>query len=136
MALFKRRQWRAHVDDGGCWIWDGARTQGGYGHVNLDHRFQQAHRIVYEALVEPIPGGLELDHLCAQPACVRPDHLEVVTHVENLRRARSPYCHRGHLLTAENRARGTSCLACRPIKWREYAAKKRAADPNWRRAKA
>lgn len=35
----------------------------------------------------PLPPGLELDHLCRNKSCVRPDHLEAVTHRENMRRA-------------------------------------------------
>jgi len=38
-------------------------------------------------MVGPIPDGLHLDHLCANPPCVRPDHLEPVTQAENNRRA-------------------------------------------------
>lgn len=33
-------------------------------------------------------SGLVLDHLCEQPACRRPDHLEAVTQKENLQRMR------------------------------------------------
>lgn len=36
-----------------------------------------------------IPDDSELDHLCKVPACVRPDHLEAVTHAENMRRGDS-----------------------------------------------
>lgn len=48
-----------------------------------------AHRAMYEQEVGPIPEGLTLDHLCRQPACMRPDHLEPVTHATNLQRGRS-----------------------------------------------
>jgi hypothetical protein len=41
---------------------------------------------MYEQHFGSIPENLELDHLCRNPACVRPDHLEPVTHLENLRR--------------------------------------------------
>jgi hypothetical protein len=46
----------------------------------------KAHRFAYMLLVGAIPPGLTLDHLCGQPACVRPEHLEPVTNAENLRR--------------------------------------------------
>ena len=46
------------------------------------------HRVVYEAAVGPILG--ELDHVwsagCRHKDCHNPDHLEDVTHEENVRR--------------------------------------------------
>jgi hypothetical protein len=38
-------------------------------------------------MVGPVPEGLELDHLCENPPCCNPAHLEPVTHAENNRRA-------------------------------------------------
>lgn len=46
-----------------------------------------AHRVYWERENGPVPSGLELDHLCRNPTCVRPDHLEAVTHAENIRRS-------------------------------------------------
>lgn len=45
-----------------------------------------AHIVSYEMRNGRVPDGLELDHLCRTPICVNPDHLEAVTHAENLRR--------------------------------------------------
>jgi hypothetical protein len=45
-----------------------------------------AHRLFYEERYGPIPEGHQLDHLCRQPACVNPAHLEPVTQTENIRR--------------------------------------------------
>lgn len=70
-----------------CWIWQGACDTQGYGLTSLERRRMQAHRRYYELSVGPIPTGAELDHLCHVRACVRPDHLEPVTHAENMRRA-------------------------------------------------
>jgi hypothetical protein len=72
-----------------CWSWVGARDDLGYGQIKGTEarRKEQAHRAVYELLVGPIPTGLHLDHLCNNPNCVRPDHLEPVTQAENNRRA-------------------------------------------------
>lgn len=74
-----------------------------------------AHRAVYEALVGPIPEGLELDHLCRVRTCVEVTHLEPVTHRENDLRGESPaikrhltgICVRGHTFTP-----GRQCMEC------------------------
>lgn len=69
----------------GCWNWTGALTKG-YGRIKVGGRTRIAHRVVYERLVGPIPEGLHLDHLCVNPRCIRPEHLEPVTTRENNRR--------------------------------------------------
>lgn len=78
---------RYEVQDQGyktpCWIWTGSRSPDGYGR----HGGTYAHTLLYEAHVGPVPEGQELDHLCRVPACCNPDHLEPVTHAENVRRA-------------------------------------------------
>jgi len=100
---------RILIDDG-CWQWTGATNKGGYGSLRWEGRFPYAHRVVYELLVGPIPKGMQLDHLCRNRACVRPDHLEPVTCRENVLRgdgiaannARKTHCPQGHEYTEEN----------------------------------
>jgi len=79
---------------GPCWIWTGCCTDNGYGFWAYGPRLNPVrigtHRYAYEALVSPIPDGLELDHLCRVRACCRPTHLEAVTHLENVRRGDAP----------------------------------------------
>lgn len=74
-------------DENGCWIWQLSLTPQGYGRVQWKGRFFQVHRQLWLELGKPIPEGLELDHLCRVRACANPDHLEPVTHAENMRRA-------------------------------------------------
>jgi hypothetical protein len=66
-----------------CWIWSGAICMKGYGRIKIDGRRVGAHRVYYERLIGPVPKGLHLDHLCRQPGCVNPAHLEPVTSREN-----------------------------------------------------
>ena len=75
--------------DDGCWEWIAARKASGYGVFNTDGRFgpvRRAHVLAYEDRRGPVPDGLEIDHLCRNRWCVNPDHMEPVTHRENLRR--------------------------------------------------
>lgn len=44
----------------------------------------------YEMAKGPIPEGYTIDHLCYNPRCINPGHLEAVTMKENIRRRFSP----------------------------------------------
>lgn len=82
----RERLWAKVVKTEDCWLWTGSRTTKGYGHLLVDGRFTQAHRLAYELEVGPIASGLVIDHLCRVRHCVNPAHLEPVTNRENLRR--------------------------------------------------
>lgn len=73
---------------GPCWMWKASFSTKGYGRFSYPGgKYCAAHKYAYELLVGPVPDGLELDHLCRNPACCRPDHLEAVPHAENMARA-------------------------------------------------
>ena len=82
------RFWEKVDTSGECWRYTGAKNDKGYGKFwkGSEKRLVQAHRFAFEDQVGLIPDGLQLDHLCRNPACVRPDHLEPVTSGENTRR--------------------------------------------------
>ncbi len=70
-----------------CWLWQLCKDKDGYGTVGVaSGKMALAHRAYYEERFGPVPEGKELDHLCRVRACVNPEHLEPVTHHENLRR--------------------------------------------------
>lgn len=76
-----------------CWIWQRGSDRHGYGSFKNRTRVQSsslAHRESYTRARGAIPHGYDLDHLCRVPACVNPEHLEPVTHAENLRRGKTP----------------------------------------------
>lgn len=120
---------RSVVDEGGCWIWQGYSLHG-YGQINRGATEGRGltHRVTYEALLGPVPEGLELDHTCRIPACCNPAHLEAVTHAENVRRGNGwgaggrywrsqTHCKRGHAFDAVNtyfdRRGRRACRACK-----------------------
>lgn len=77
-------------DGDGCWRWGGYRDKSGYGNFSFMCQTAYAHRMSYEFFVEPVPDGLVLDHLCRNPACINPDHLEPVTTRTNIMRGVLP----------------------------------------------
>jgi hypothetical protein len=128
---------------GGCWQWLGARGGSGsaYGVFGKGGRGNSgyAHRWSYEHFVGPIPDGYDIDHLCRNPTCVNPAHLEAVPHRENLRRgdtfaaanAAKTHCKHGHEFTEENTyitsSGSRSCRRCHAI-WERGRRALRAAS--------
>lgn len=117
------RFWQNVEINDGCWYWRGTITTFGYGTFRLagvNGKQIKPHRKVYEDLVGPIPEGMHLDHLCRNPACVRPDHLEPVTCQTNIlrghswqaRHAAKDRCLRGHEFVQRGSTRWRSCRIC------------------------
>jgi hypothetical protein len=112
----------------GCWNWTGLSHKNGYGVIFANRRTTGAHRFSYELHVGPIPAGLTIDHLCVNPPCVNPAHLEPVTGSENVRRrherAARTSCVNGHPFDESNtyiRTTGhRSCRACARETQRRY----------------
>ena len=78
-----------------CWEWKAGKDPKGYGLIFNKGRHYGAHRISYQIHKGEIPDGLQIDHLCRNPSCVNPEHLEAVTQKENLMRGETG-CHKNH----------------------------------------
>ena len=67
-----------------CWLWKAASHQFGYGHMRYMDKIEVAHRISYRLHIGEIPDGMNVLHKCDVPQCVRPDHLFIGTHKDNV----------------------------------------------------
>lgn len=74
---------KAAADGSGCILWAGGKNGRGYGRMWLDGKLQQAHRVAWTEVHGEIAEGKQVDHVCNRPACVNPDHLQLVTHEQN-----------------------------------------------------
>jgi hypothetical protein len=73
-----------------CWMWLLKRDDDGYGRYYIGEGvFVPAYRYFYEQAHGPIHPRAQIDHLCRNPPCVNPAHLEPVTRAENIRRGRT-----------------------------------------------
>lgn len=134
----------------GCMIWTAALNRGyGIFSVKRGRKWKStlAGRWLYQRINGPIPPGLDLDHVCHNPSCVNPDHLEPVTHKVNLDRAfrqrgrksgptkPKTHCLRGHEYTLENtywqgkKKNIRTCKACAILRHRKYWRKKYGVLP-------
>lgn len=129
----------------GCWEFTGRLHERGYAYIaGDDGRTWKAHRVVYTAYFGAIPDGLTLDHLCFNPRCVNPAHLEPVTNRENVQRAhragRYDHCrgfHKTHCVNGHQFDEVTSyvspqgkrgCRICRTEAVRRHERSKRCSE--------
>lgn len=112
-------------DGSHCWVWNGRKTEKGYGVLTLDGKPVRAHRVSIFLSGRELPSGLVTDHLCRNTSCVNPRHLDLVTNRENVIRgyaARPPklFCKHGHPKLPK-----TPCKGCQLAN-----AKKTQSKPN------
>jgi len=81
-----------------CHVWQGYKSHNGYGYWTIysvennsrvsikAHRFAYAYAYGIDALPEGVEGGerMVLNHICHNRLCVNVNHLEVITHTENM----------------------------------------------------
>jgi hypothetical protein len=137
---------RTTITDG-CWIWQGGKTAAGYAMMYILGGRQYAHRWAYQMFVGPIPDNCEIDHVCRNRGCVRPDHLQAVSHRVNCSPERSSvgwntraktHCPKGHAYNEENTYQYFGkdnlyhrfCRICHYTASMKYAEKRRAQTAN------
>lgn len=119
----------------GCWLWTASTKGNGYGQIKIGVPSPApAHRVAYTLYRGAIPDGLVIDHLCRNPGCVNPEHLEAVTHKENLRRGakcgkKLGPCKNGHPVDQRFQRPGKVHWGCYACKQEEFERRiKRYSD--------
>ena len=82
---------RVVIDEtSGCWLWQGPDSGngrgGGYGRMSLDGQTVATHIVSYTHFYGYVPGKKQVDHKCNNRLCCNPNHLELVTHLQNQKR--------------------------------------------------
>lgn len=67
----------------GCWLWQ-RHIVFGYGILKVNGTNMPAHRFSYQLFKGCIPKGMMVLHQCDVRRCVRPSHLQIGTHKENM----------------------------------------------------
>jgi hypothetical protein len=112
------RFWRRVKITDGCWEWQGALTHYGYGHMSVNTHLVNTHRLSYLLAYGQFPTDLCVLHRCDNRRCVRPSHLFLGTHTDNMRdavakgRMTQPHVHK---LTAEKVAEIRGRLEANPL---------------------
>lgn len=126
---------RLVIDPSGCLLWTGPLQPNGYVKANAEGVRYLLHRLMYEWFVEPIPDGMQIDHLCRTRHCANPAHMEVVTPRVNTlrgntlqaRNAAKTHCDRRHEFTEANtyvdRRGSRHCRKCRRARHAEWQAR-------------
>lgn len=120
-----------------CWVWHGGLSDRGYGKCWTGEKRERFHIVMFTFFKGPVPEGLELDHLCRVRPCGNPDHVEPVTHQENIRRGETgivnrskTHCHKGHEFTPENTRKIKGGRSCRQCSRDWYNANLKSTNPD------
>lgn len=85
---FVSKFWSRVDKSGDCWLWTAGSASTDpklqYGKIGVGKKRQYAHRVSW-ILAYGDPGSLHVLHKCDNPKCVRPDHLFLGTHVDNMK---------------------------------------------------
>ena len=81
------RFWQKVDKSGDCWLWTDYVRPNGYGQFWPERgRPAYAHRFSWELTHgHAIPEDHQINHACDNPRCVRPEHLVLGTHEDNMR---------------------------------------------------
>jgi hypothetical protein len=119
----------------GCWQWDASLSAAGYA-VFSSPWGNSGHIASYVIHKGPVPEGHQIDHLCSNPSCTNPGHLDAVTPAQDAARKKirnrwrgwNTHCRRGHLMDDHtthwrSNGKGRQCRVCQRARQSEHAVR-------------
>ena len=95
----------------GCWLWERALSDTGYGSIRTAEGLFNAHRAAYLGFIGAVPEGMWVLHRCDVRACVNPHHLFLGSRQDNIKDAEI----KGRL-TGVTRNRPSGLIYLRPLR--------------------
>ena len=98
---------RCEVTPKGCWEWRGG-LKGGYAVIKFGDRTVQVHRASLEMRLGRGLGTESAHHMCANTKCVNPQHLQPISHRENMAEMHERNYYRNRISELENALRSVA----------------------------
>ena len=134
-----------------CIVPQRKRTWAGYMMMKFNGKYESVHRVSWKLLNGDIPKGIVIDHechnqalrngeckggnSCQHRACINPEHLRAISHLENVQAGarkleNNTHCKYGHLVSENLAYRSTGlayCQSCRKADNAKSAAKRKVS---------
>lgn len=87
--VIRRLLSKIEISESGCWISLYSTGSHGYSQIGWQQgkkvTMKLGHRVSWEAANGPIPDGMTVDHVCRVRRCINPEHLRLMSNLENAR---------------------------------------------------
>lgn len=85
VKTFQERFWLKVKKTSNCWNWTGGKFKSGYGTFTIGRKLYRAHRVSWVIHFKEIPSGIQVLHTCDNSLCVKPEHLFLGNHIDNMK---------------------------------------------------
>jgi hypothetical protein len=107
LLSYEERFWSKVLKSDGCWEWSAGKFKAGYGAFSYNQKPITAHSFSWFLKTGDFaPKGKEIMHICDNRGCVKPEHLRLGSHQENMEdcknKLRHNYCDKNSKLSKED----------------------------------